>query len=304
MMARSPKSASPEKNRGTDQDGIARLRNSAPTTKSYWSRPDAFAPRGRCRRRFTNAPTRSPRRAPKERMAEAANATAGGPKDHDEDGVRRWNGRDRRSPRIDPARVPPTRPRHVLPSPKIRCPSERLRPRSIGGPPPKTTAIGFAMNAGRKNHRAWGIASRATGAAEGEIRGYRYCHGGIRPSSGFYLCSEVRFRRARILSWGLRSSARAARCAPQDLAGPAGGTRAACGRPPVWISPRGRGPRNPRGVRSGRPPVHNARSTGTRSHRSDVPADHSRPASRSPRFYLCLEVSRRSEEHTSELQSP
>src|SRR5207244_71245 len=281
MMARSPRSASPEKNRGTDQDGMARLRNSAPTTKSYSSRPYAFAPRGRCILRFTNAPTRSPRRAPKARAAEATNATDGGPKDHDEDGARRSNGRDRRSPRIAPAKVPPTRPRHVLPSPKIRCPSERLRPRSIGGPPPKTTAVGFAMKAGRKNHRAWGIASRATGAAEGETRGYRYCHGGTRPRSAFYLCSEVRFRRARTLSCGLRSSARAERCAPQDPLGPAGGRRAACGRPPVGTSPRGPDPRNPRDVRSGRLPVRSARSRGTRSRRSDAPADRSRPAFRS-----------------------
>src|SRR5207247_11047071 len=99
------RSASPEKNRGTDHDGIARLRNSAPTTKSYWSRPDAFAPRARCIRRFTNAPTRSPRRAPKDRTAEATHATAAGPEDHDEDGHNRSNGRDRRSPRIAPARV-------------------------------------------------------------------------------------------------------------------------------------------------------------------------------------------------------
>src|SRR5207244_6909864 len=134
-------------------------------------------------RRRRNGRTRTPTKPPERRTAEATNATAGGPKDHDEDGARRSNGRDRRSPRIAPARVPPTRPRHVLPSPKIRCPSERLRPRSIDGPPPKTTAIGFAMKAGRKNHRAWGIASRATGAAEGETRGYRCCHGGIRPSS-------------------------------------------------------------------------------------------------------------------------
>src|SRR2546423_1735038 len=39
----------------------------------------------------------------------------------------------------------------------------------------RTSAKGLATNAGRKNHRAWGIASRATGAAEGETRGYRYC---------------------------------------------------------------------------------------------------------------------------------
>src|SRR5437762_12938649 len=124
MMARRPRSASPEKNRGTDHDGIARLRNSAPTTKSYWSRPDAFAPRARCIRRFTNAPTRSPRWAPKVRTAEATNATAGGPKDHDEDGARRANGRDRRSPRIVLAEVPTTRTRHYLPSAKISFTSE------------------------------------------------------------------------------------------------------------------------------------------------------------------------------------
>jgi hypothetical protein len=34
-------------------------------------------------------------------------------------------------------------------------------------------AVGFATKAGRKNHSAWGIASRATGAVEGETRGYR-----------------------------------------------------------------------------------------------------------------------------------
>src|SRR3989440_7788833 len=175
MMARSPRSGSPEKNRGTDHDGTRRLRRSAPTTKSYWSRPDAFAPRGRCILRFTKAPARSPRRAPKARTAEATNATAGGPKDHEEDGARTSNGRDRTRPRIAPEAVPPTRPRHVLPSPKIRCPSERFRPPSMGAPPPESTAKGLATNAGRKNHRAWGIASRATGAAERETRGYRYC---------------------------------------------------------------------------------------------------------------------------------
>src|SRR5438128_2830042 len=186
MMARSPMNASPEKNHGEHHDEISRLTSTAPATKSYWSRPDAFAPRGRCILRFTNAPTRSPRRAPKARAAEATNATGGGPKDHDEDGARRSNGRDRRSPRIAPARVPPTRPRHVLPSPKIRCPSERLRPRSIVGPPPKTTHAGFAMKGGRKNHRAWGLASRATGAAERETRGQRYRHRGPPPSPAFY----------------------------------------------------------------------------------------------------------------------
>src|SRR5439155_25822373 len=92
---------------------------------------------------------------------------------------------------------------------------------------------------------------------------------------------NIRFGRPRILFWGLGSSVRAPSCPSKILEGPAGGTRAACGRPPVWISPRGRGPHNPRGVRSGRLPVHNARSTGTRSRRSDAPADHSRPASRS-----------------------
>src|SRR5438445_422903 len=74
MMARSPRSASPEKSRGTDHHGMVRLRRSAPTTKSYWSRTGALAPRGLCMRRFRKAPARSPRSAPKARTAEAAKA--------------------------------------------------------------------------------------------------------------------------------------------------------------------------------------------------------------------------------------
>src|SRR2546428_10269659 len=102
MMASKPRSASPEKNRGTDHGGTRRLRRSPPTTKSYWSRPDAFAPRGRCMRRFTNAPVRSPRRAPRARTAEETNATAGGPEDHEEDDPSRSNGREDSKTRNDP----------------------------------------------------------------------------------------------------------------------------------------------------------------------------------------------------------
>src|SRR2546421_7223660 len=62
----------------------------------------------------------------------------------------------------------------------------------MGAPPPVTTAKGLATNAGRKNHRAWGIASRATGTAEGETRGYRYCpQEGRNLTLPTYLCSEV-----------------------------------------------------------------------------------------------------------------
>src|SRR6266516_1941499 len=170
MMARRPRSASPEKNRGTDHVGIARLTRSPPTTKSYWSRRGALAPRGLCIRRLMDAPQRSQRRAPNARKAEAPKAPAGGPNDHEDAGSRISKGRERRRPKTAPDAVPPTRPLQVLPSPKIRSPSERVRPKSIGVPPPKTTAIGFATNAGRKNQTACGIASRAFGRRRNDAR--------------------------------------------------------------------------------------------------------------------------------------
>src|SRR5436309_528618 len=102
MMATSPRSASPEKNRGTDHPGFVRLRRSAPTTKSYWSRTGAFAPRGLCIRRLMNAPARSPRSAPKARTAEAPNATPTGPNDHVEFGAKRLNGAVKSRPRNAP----------------------------------------------------------------------------------------------------------------------------------------------------------------------------------------------------------
>src|SRR2546426_168239 len=43
----------------------------------------------------------------------------------------------------------------------------------MGVPPPKATAIGFATKAGRKNHKACGIASRAIAAGVGSWPGYR-----------------------------------------------------------------------------------------------------------------------------------
>src|SRR5213595_1324347 len=171
MMARRPRSASPEKNRGPDHEGIARLRRSPPRTKSYWSSPDAFAPRGRCIRLLTKAPARSPRRAPKARTAEARRASGTvDPRDQLDEGERTRNGAERRNPRTAPLAVPPTRPRQVLPSPNRRSPSRKVRPRSIGRPPPKRTAAGFATKAGRKNHRAWGIDSRGTGPSKGRAR--------------------------------------------------------------------------------------------------------------------------------------
>src|SRR5207249_7096010 len=90
--------------------------SSAPTTKSYWSRTGAFAPRGLCIRRLKNAPARSPRSAPKARTAEAANAKPYDPEDHVEFGAKRLKGTVKRSPSNAPDSVPPTRPRHVLPS--------------------------------------------------------------------------------------------------------------------------------------------------------------------------------------------
>src|SRR5947208_271682 len=147
--------------------GIVRLRRSAPTTKSYWSRTGAFAPRGLCIRRLRNAPTRSPRSAPKARTAEAPNATPIDPNDQVEFGAKRLNGTVKSKPKNAPASVPPTSPRHVFPSPKSRSRSRRVRPKSMGVPPPKTTAIGFATKAGRKNHKACGIASRAIAAGVG-----------------------------------------------------------------------------------------------------------------------------------------
>src|SRR5207244_1655325 len=144
--------------------GFVRLRRSAPTTKSYWSRTGAFAPRGLCIRRLRNAPARSPRSAPKARTAEAPNATPTGPNDHVEFGAKRLNGAVKSRPRNAPDNVPPTRPRHVFPSPKSRSRSPSVRPKSMRVPPPTTTAIGFATKAGRKNHKACGIASRAIAA--------------------------------------------------------------------------------------------------------------------------------------------
>src|SRR5207245_2788833 len=191
MMARSPRSASPEKNRETDHHGMVRLRSSAPTTKSYWSRIGALAPRALCIRRLTNAPTRSPKRAPKARTAEAANATPYDPKDQGELGATRLNGTDRSKPRNAPDRVPPTRPRQGFPSPKSRSPSRRVRPKSIGVPPPNTTAIGFATKAGRKNHKACGIDSRAIAAGVGRDPDIDNPHpAGPEPFST-YLCLEV-----------------------------------------------------------------------------------------------------------------
>src|SRR5438876_958618 len=49
--------------------------SSAPTTKSYWSRTGAFAPRGLCIRRLKNAPARSPRSAPKATSVDIGNPT-------------------------------------------------------------------------------------------------------------------------------------------------------------------------------------------------------------------------------------
>src|SRR2546430_4079656 len=169
MMPRRPRSASPEKNRGRTQGGTARLRTKAPIRKTNGSSRVASAPRGGCSRRFTKAPARSPRSAPRAKTAEAPKAVAGDPKDHDESGAMTLKGNGRRRPRTAPDKVPPTRPRHVLPSPKIRSPPASLRPKSIGVPPPKTTAIGFARKAGRKNQKAWGIASRDTGLSNGRL---------------------------------------------------------------------------------------------------------------------------------------
>src|SRR5436309_1550574 len=123
MMARRPRSASPEKNRGTDREGIARLKRRAPRTKSYWSSPDACAPRGRCIRLLTKAPARSPRSAPKARTAEAPRASGTvDPRDQLDEGEMTRNGAERRSPRTAPPEVPPTRPRQVLPSPNMCSP--------------------------------------------------------------------------------------------------------------------------------------------------------------------------------------
>src|SRR5207245_526517 len=87
------------------------------------------------------------------------------PNDHEEFGAKRLNGTVKRKPRNAPDNVPPTRPRHVFPSPKSRSRSRRVRPKSMGVPPPKTTAIGFDTKAGRKTHKACRIDSRALAAS-------------------------------------------------------------------------------------------------------------------------------------------
>src|SRR5438034_1213916 len=295
MMARRPRSASPEKNRGTDHEGIARLKRSAPRTKSYWSSPDAFAPRGRCIRLLTKAPARSPRSAPKARTAEAPRASGTvDPKDQLDEGARTRNGAERRSPRTAAPAVPATSPRQVVPSPNRRSPSRKVRPRSIGRPRPKRTAAGFATKAGRKNHRAWGIDSRGTGPSKGRARDIgNPTREPWDPDGNSYLCLGVG------RPWPPKSimrSARGARSARRGLPAPAGDRRATFARRPVGTRHPAPGRRSIPAAHFDPPLARSARSTGTRSRRSDAPAGHSRRAWESPRSYLCSEVGLRPDE--------
>ena len=155
-----PQIASPVQKRASHQDGAARRRTrNVPIRKSYWSSPGAFAPRARLSRRLMNAPRRSPRRAPNGRRTRIPRTPGQSPKERR--GSTRGPTVARRRPRTMPDAIPPANPRHVFPSPSRRRPSLNVRPKSIGVPPPNTTAIGFATYAGRRNQNAR-PAARAT----------------------------------------------------------------------------------------------------------------------------------------------
>ena len=135
--------------RASGQDSICETKGSetrmAPATKSIWSITGNKPPGGIPSLLFTNAPHRSPSKAPREETK---------PKKR---------GYPSTTVIANPASVPTSnpekKPRRVLWLPKIGLPSIKLFPKSMGLPPPTMTGIAFAQYAGKMNFTASRISS-------------------------------------------------------------------------------------------------------------------------------------------------